>query len=110
MEEHITDDNQSAEQVVALTAELEALRLEKQRRLLLDSAREGLRARGLDAGFAPFLLGEDEKLTARNIGEFEKHFTAALAGEMVRRLPKEAPTDFSSDTGSKGARRGIRKV
>jgi len=106
----IIHENQAADTVSALTAELEALRREKQGRHLLDCAREGLRSRGLSAGFAPFLLGEDEKLTARNIGEFEKHFTAALAGEMAKRLPKEAPADFSADEGRKSVRRGIRKV
>ena len=49
----IIHENQGADTISALTAELEALRREKQGRHLLDCAREGLRSRGLSAGFAP---------------------------------------------------------
>lgn len=109
MDENTPMDDLQADTAQALAAELEALRQEKRQRQLLDSAREGLRARGLDGGFAPYLIGEDEKQTARNIGDFEKHFTAALAAEMAKRLPRETPADFSAPA-AKTVRRGIRKV
>lgn len=116
MSEHITDTaalpeggNADCGGIDRLTQELEALREEKRRRHMLDYAREGLRSRGLDSGFAQFLVGEDERQTARNIGDFEKHFTGALAGEVARRLPKEAPQDFAQPD-VKRVRRGIKKV
>lgn len=93
----------------ALTCELDALREEKRQRHLLECAQQGLRSRGLDSGFAAFLIGADERQTARNIGEFERHFTAALAGEMAKRLPKPAPADFAAPA-ERRVRRGIRKI
>lgn len=97
-------------QLKELTRELEALRDEKRRRHMLEYAREGLRSRGIDSGFAPYLLGEDERQTGKNIGDFEKHFTSALATEISKRLPKDSPADFSQPAQAKKARRGIRKL
>jgi hypothetical protein len=107
-------DEQNFEQNAALaeslTRELETLREEKRRRALLEAAQAGLQARGLPTGFAPFVMGEDEKTTAKNVGVFERQFTTALAGEMARRLPQDAPADFNAAPPAKRVRRGIRKV
>ncbi len=92
-----------------LTSELGELREEKRLRHLTDYAREALRSRGLEAGFAMFLTGTDEKKTGRNIAEFEKYYTAALATEIAKRFAKEPPADFPPPS-ERRVRRGVRTV
>lgn len=91
-------------------AELEALRREKQLRGITEHAKGQLIARGISTEFAPFLLGEDEAATAKNIAAFEKSWNSVLQAEVARRLPQQQPRDFSAPATAPVRRAGIRRV
>lgn len=91
-------------------AELEALRREKQNRSITEHARSQLAARGISVEFAPFLLGEDEAATGRNVAAFEKSWNSVLQAEVARRLPQQQPRDFSAPVTAPVRRTGIRRV
>ena len=99
---------------VAITAderaELESLRLEKQTRSIRESAGAQLSARGISTEFAPFLLGEDEAATTKNIAAFERAWNSSLQAEVARRLPRQQPRDFAAAAATPVRRMGIRRV
>ncbi len=90
--------------------ELEALRREKQLQGITEHARTQLAARGISVDFAPFLLGEDEAATAKNIAAFERTWNSTLQAEVARRLPQQQPRDFSAPVSAPVRRCGIRRV
>ncbi len=90
--------------------ELETLRREKQLRSITEHARTQLAARGISIEFAPFLLGEDEVATAKNITAFERTWNNTLQSEVARRLPQQQPRDFSAPVSAPVRRYGIRRV
>jgi hypothetical protein len=91
-------------------AELEALRRENRRRDLSEHACSQLSARGISTVFAPFLLGEDEAATAKNVAAFERAWNNTLQAEVARRLPRQQPRDLSQPVSAPVRRSGIRKV
>ena len=92
-------------------AELENLRRENRHRTLSEHARGQLAARGISVDFAPFLLGEDEAATGKNIAAFERAWNSTLQNEMARRLPtQQQPRDFSQPVAAPARRCGIRRV
>jgi len=109
MEETEQTTQQLQQEQETLRQQIAALRMEKRQQELLENARQTLTGRGLSTGFAVFLVGEDERGTARNIAEFERQFTAALETEVARRLPQQTPEDFAAVPVPR-QRRGIRRV
>ena len=93
----------------ALARELAEYKARERARALGDDARAGLRARGLSEGFAAFLIGADERETAKNLAEFEKCWQAAVGDEVRRRIPQTAPPDYDAVPPAP-RKRGIRKV
>ncbi len=91
-------------------AELESLRREKQTRGIRESACAQLSARGISTDFAPFLLGEDEAATTKNIAAFERAWNSSLQAEVARRLPHQQPRDFAASAVTPTRRMGIRRV
>ena len=96
------------ESAAAMARELEALRREKRRRLLLDEARAMLRERDISPGFAGLLLGEDSADTRRRVELFERQLSQTLQQCLAARLPAGEPRDFAAAKPQKRPR-GIRR-
>ena len=107
MEDIITNPEITADE----RAELETLRRENRQRALSEHARGQLAARGISVDFAPFLLGEDEATTGKNIAAFERAWNSTLQTEVARRIPaQQPPRDFAAPTAAPVRRSGIRRV
>ncbi len=97
------------QRIAALRAELEALRREKHARLLREEAEALLSRQGLDAGFAPFVLGEDLGATRQRAEQFQKLFARALRQELSRRPAPQEPRDLSLPGPAPVCRPGVRR-
>ena len=97
------------QRIAALRAELEALRREKHARLLREEAEALLSRQGLDAGFAPFVLGEDLGATRQRAEQFQKLFARALRQELSRRPAPQEPRDLSLPGPAPVRRPGVRR-
>jgi len=93
----------------ALEQELEVLRKEKLHRLLMDEATLLLNERGIDPGFAAFVLAEDSAATRKKVEQFDRALAATLRKHLAARLPVGEPRDFTVGA-ARPRRRGIRKV
>ncbi len=92
--------------VAALRQELQALKEEKCRQLLLEEARGILEDRQVPAAFAGFLLGPDLADTRQNAAEFCRQYEQALRQAVASRLPRSQPRDFDAAR-PRAARRGV---
>lgn len=99
----------AADEVLRLEQEVTALRQERLRRLMLEEAKSGLEERGIAAGFAPFLLGDDPADTRRRLEQFEREYHRALRAQLAPYLGGGEPRDFSV-THSSRRRPGIRRL
>ena len=93
----------------ALEQELEELRREKLQRLLMDEASMLLQERGIDPGFAAFVLAEDSIATRKKVEQFDRKLADTLRKHLTDRLPVGEPKDFRAAKMPQ-RRRGIRKV
>ena len=93
----------------ALEQELEELRKEKLHRLLMDEASMLLQERGIDPGFAAFVLAEDSAATRKKVEQFDRRLADTLRKHLTDRLPVGEPKDFRAAKIPQ-RRRGIRKV
>ena len=93
----------------ALEQELEELRKEKLHRLLMDEASMLLQERGIDPGFAAFVLAEDSAATRKKVEQFDRKLADTLRKHLTDRLPVGEPKDFRVAKMPQ-RRRGIRKV
>lgn len=100
---------EDSRRMAALRAELEALRREKRTRLLREEAEALLTRQGLDAGFAPFVLGEDAAGTRQRAEQFQKLFARALRQELSRRPAPQEPRDLSLPAAGPARRPGVRR-
>lgn len=96
-------------EMAALEQELEELRKEKLHRLLMDEASALLHERGIDPGFAAFVLAEDSAATRKKVEQFDRKLTDTLQKHLAARLPVGEPRDFRAAKLPQ-RRRGIRKV
>jgi len=108
VEQPAEEDIQTAH-TLALEQEVEALRREKQHRQLADEAAALLQERGIDPGFAAFVLGDSTAATRKKVEQFDRRYAEALRKHLAARLPAAEPRDFSAAR-PKVRRRGIRKV
>ena len=92
-----------------LEKELEELRKEKLHRLLMDEASMLLQERGIDPGFAAFVLAEDSAATRKKVEQFDRKLADTLRKHLTDRLPVGEPKDFRAAKMPQ-RRRGIRKV
>lgn len=102
-------EEEDPRRMAALRAELEALRREKRTRLLREEAEALLTRQGLDAGFAPFVLGEDAAGTRQRAEQFQKLFARALRQELSRRPAPQEPRDLSLPAAGPARRPGVRR-
>ena len=107
--EQTAEQEEQTAHTLALEQEVEALRREKQHRLLADEAAALLTERGIDPSFAPFVLGDTTAATRKKVEQFDRQYAAALRRHLAARLPTAEPLDFSA-VKPKVRRRGIRKV
>ena len=98
-----------ASTTAALEQELEELRREKLHRLLMDEASMLLQERGIDPGFAAFVLAEDSAATRKKVEQFDRKLADTLRKHLTDRLPVGEPKDFRAAKMPQ-RRRGIRKV
>ncbi|MBR5391212.1 MAG: DUF4355 domain-containing protein [Clostridia bacterium] len=105
----LPQESADAGEVARLEQEVAALRQERLRRLMLEEARTGLEERGIAAGFAPFLLGEDPADTRRKLELFEREYHHALRAQLAPYLGGGEPRDFSASHSSR-RRPGIRRL
>ena len=99
----------TAPTTAALEQELEELRREKLHRLLMDEASMLLQERGIDPGFAAFVLAEDSAATRKKVEQFDRKLADTLRKHLSDRLPVGEPKDFRAAKMPQ-RRRGIRKV
>lgn len=92
--------------VAALRQELQTLKEEKCRQLLLEEVRALLEERQIPAAFAGFLLGPDPENTRQNAAEFCRQYEQALRQAVASRLPRSQPRDFDAAR-PRPSRRGI---
>lgn len=92
--------------VAALQQELQTLKEEKTRQLLLEEVRALLEERQVPAAFAGFLLGPDPENTRQNAAEFCRQYEQALRQAVASRLPRSQPRDFDAAR-PRPSRRGI---
>lgn len=92
--------------VAALQQELQTLKEEKTRQLLLEEVRALLEERQIPAAFAGFLLGPDPENTRQNAAEFCRQYEQALRQAVASRLPRSQPRDFDAAR-PRPSRRGI---
>lgn len=92
--------------VAALQQELQTLKEEKNRQLLLEEVRALLEDRQVPAAFAGFLLGPDPENTRQNAAEFCRQYEQALRQAVASRLPRSQPRDFDAAR-PRPSRRGI---
>ena len=92
--------------VAALRQELQTLKEEKCRQLLLEEVRALLEERQVPAAFAGFLLGPDPESTRQNAAEFCRQYEQALRQAVASRLPRSQPRDFDAAR-PRPSRRGI---
>lgn len=92
--------------VAALQQELQTLKEEKCRQLLLEEVRALLEERQIPAAFAGFLLGPDPENTRQNAAEFCRQYEQALRQAVASRLPRSQPRDFDAAR-PRPSRRGI---
>lgn len=102
-------DELPAPTTAALEQELEELRREKLHRLLMDEASMLLQERGIDPGFAAFVLAEDSDATRKKVEQFDRKLADTLRKHLTDRLPVGEPKDFRAAKMPQ-RRRGIRKV
>lgn len=92
--------------VAALQQELQTLKEEKNRQLLLEEVRALLEERQVPTAFAGFLLGPDLADTRQNAAEFCRQYEQALRQAVASRLPRSQPRDFDAAR-PRPSRRGI---
>lgn len=92
--------------VAALRQELQELKEEKRRQLLLEETRTLLEERQVPGVFAAYLLGADPEITRQNAAEFCRQYEQALRQAMVARLPRSQPRDFDAAR-PRPSRRGV---
>lgn len=92
--------------VAALQQELQTLKEEKCRQLLLEEVRALLEERQIPAAFAGFLLEPDPENTRQNAAEFCRQYEQALRQAVASRLPRSQPRDFDAAR-PRPSRRGI---
>lgn len=92
--------------VAALQQELQTLKEEKNRQLLLEEVRALLEERQVPTAFAGFLLGPDPENTRQNAAEFCRQYEQALRQAVASRLPRSQPRDFDAAR-PRPSRRGI---
>lgn len=88
--------------------ELETLRREKQERVQRERAEMALAEAGIPAAFAPLLAGADDAGTDRRTEAFLAVYQTALAEEVRRRLPQEAPK--TEAPAPRRRERGVRRL
>lgn len=88
--------------------ELEALRREKQERAQRERAEAALTGAGIPTAFAPLLAGGDDEGTDARTARFCAAYQEALAEEIRRRLPRDAP-DLTPPA-PRRAERGVRRI
>lgn len=113
MQEQVTGQETVTQEAVqepdTRALELELLRAQERRRQLTDEAREALEARGLEAGFAPFVLGETGEETRQRVEQLERCLDQALRRRLAAALPTGEPQDFLAARPQRRTR-GIRRV
>ncbi len=109
VQETVTQEAVQEPDTRALEQELERLRAQERRRQLTDEAREALEARGLEAGFAPFVLGETGEETRQRVEQLERCLDQALRRRLAAALPTGEPQDFLAARPQRRTR-GIRRV
>lgn len=98
-----TEEPQAA---AALRQELQELKEEKRRQLLLEETRTLLEERQVPGVFAAYLLGADPEITRQNAAEFCRQYEQALRQAMAARLPRSQPRDFDAAR-PRPSRRGV---
>ena len=93
----------------ALEQELEELRREKLHRLLMDEASMLLQERGIDPGFAAFVLAEDSAATRKKVEQFDRQLSEAMQKHLTAHLTAGEPRDFAVHKPQKRVR-GIRTM
>lgn len=71
--------------------ELETLRAEKRQQVQQARAREALETAGIPASFASLLAGGNDMETDQRAKDFCAAYQAALAEDVRKRLPQQAP-------------------
>ncbi len=108
-EQPVTQETAREPDTRALERELEHLRAEERRRQLTDEARAALEERGLEAEFAPFVLGEDGADTRQRVEQLERCLDRALRRRLAAALPTGEPRDFLTTKPARRSR-GIRRM
>lgn len=88
--------------------ELETLRMEKRQRTQRERAQAALEAVGVPGSFAALLAGADDRDTDQRAEQFCAAYQAALAEDVCRRLPKQAPV--VTPPAPQRAKRGIQRI
>ena len=88
--------------------ELEALRAEKHQRTQQARAQAALDSAGVPTAFAALLTGTDDADTDRRTEQFCAAYQAALAEDIRKRLPQQAPLVTPAVT--QRPRRGIQRI
>lgn len=88
--------------------ELETLRQEKRQRTQQARAQAALEAAGIPASFSSILVGADDHDTDQRAQQFCSAYQAALAEDVRKRLPQQAPV--VTPPAPKRVRRGIQRV
>ncbi len=102
------EEQMTYEETEALKQEVEQLREEHRRRVLLEAARAALESRGIDPGFAAFVLAEDSQQMAQRVEQFDRQLSEAFQAQAAG-LAAAQPRDFSVSTPKKRTR-GIRRA
>ena len=95
--------------VAALQQELQELKEERRRQLLLEETRTLLEERQIPGVFAEYLLGADPEVTRQNAAEFCRQYEQALRQAMAARLPRSQPRDFDAAR-PRPSRRGVFRI
>ncbi len=95
--------------VAALQQELQELKEERRRQLLLEETRTLLEERQIPGVFAEYLLGADLEVTRQNAAEFCRQYEQALRQAMAARLPRSQPRDFDAAR-PRPSRRGVFRI
>ena len=95
--------------VAALQQELQELKEERRRQLLLEETRTLLEERQIPGVFAEYLLGADLEVTRQNAAEFCRQYAQALRQAMAARLPRSQPRDFDAAR-PRPSRRGVFRI
>lgn len=88
--------------------ELEALRLEKRQAVQRQRAQAALETAGVPVSFAALLAGADDGDTDQKTEQFCAAYQAALAEDIRKRLPQQAPV--VQPPAAQRKNRGIRRI